>query len=461
MKDHLTEEEINKYIKSDMSPEAIERADLHLIECVICRRAIDTIDPLDDKAQLLAHFLLIDDREPIAEGEIEHLDYEQIAAYVDKELNELEGDNVVRHIEACSFCDDEVQSLLKFKEEMLKESSESAKIIQPLVFKRRWFTLPNGPKHWSPLQIAASVIIIVAIALMTILLLRPRAGQPKQLVQGNNTNGGNANSATSITNNQTDAKKTNQEEPTVKDNNFNTHPQAKKNEPRPSTEITVVLKDGNRHVMIDAQGKLVGANSLPSSWQRAIRETIISKRLSKPKELDQLKVETGTLLGTSDNGIPFELLGPVGNIIENNHPTFHWGPLDGASSYTISIFDSNLNEVATSGPINALEWRVPLSLKRGKVYSWQVTAIKDGLEVTSPRIPARPPRFKILDQEKLAGLERARRTNPDSHLLLGMLYAQAGLVDKAEREFQALVKDNPHSDIAKRLLEYLRSWKSQ
>ena len=97
------------------------------------------------------------------------------------------------------------------------------------------------------------------------------------------------------------------------------------------------------------------------------------------------------------------------------------------------------------------------SLKRGRVYSWEVTAIKEGREITSPVAPSPPARFKVLDQARLDELERARRTYAGSHLLLGVLYANIGLVEDAQREFQALAAANPNSEVAKRLALSVKS----
>lgn len=97
------------------------------------------------------------------------------------------------------------------------------------------------------------------------------------------------------------------------------------------------------------------------------------------------------------------------------------------------------------------------SLKRGETYSWQVTAIKDGRELVSPAPPAPDAKFKILHGTKTRELEQARRTYPDSHLVLGILYQRAGLLDDAEREFKILSAANPKSQTARRMLNDLKS----
>jgi hypothetical protein len=43
-----------------------------------------------------------------------------------------------------------------------------------------------------------------------------------------------------------------------------------------------------------------------------------------------------------------------------------------------------------------------------------------------------------------------------SHLARGVIYAEAGLLDQARAEFAALVKDNPRSQLARRLLSSVK-----
>lgn len=78
--------------------------------------------------------------------------------------------------------------------------------------------------------------------------------------------------------------------------------------------------------------------------------------------------------------------------------------------------------------------------------------MKDGREVVVPEPPAPEARFKVLEQAKVEELARARRQFADSHLTLGLLYAQAGLKDKAVQELQALVDANQSSPLAHKLL---------
>jgi lipopolysaccharide biosynthesis regulator YciM len=54
-------------------------------------------------------------------------------------------------------------------------------------------------------------------------------------------------------------------------------------------------------------------------------------------------------------------------------------------------------------------------------------------------------------------LAQARRGYASWRLVLGLLYARAGLLDEAEREFRALREANPNSELAHRLLKQVRT----
>ena len=84
-------------------------------------------------------------------------------------------------------------------------------------------------------------------------------------------------------------------------------------------------------------------------------------------------------------------------------------------------------------------------------------AVKDGQEVKSPRPPAPQARFRVLDRAKADELARAKRAYPSSHLTLGLLYAEAGLLKEAEQELRLLQRANPNSELARGLLRQIQA----
>jgi hypothetical protein len=159
--------------------------------------------------------------------------------------------------------------------------------------------------------------------------------------------------------------------------------------------------------------------------------------------------------GDETGGVPFALLTPVGKIVRENQPVLRWKPLKDAVSYTVAIVNSNFRVVEESGKLTATNWKPAKPLPRGAVYSWQVTATKaDGSETVSPSAPAPQARFRVLDQKMADDLSKLEKTK--SRLALGVLYATAGLIEEARREFQILVKENPKSALARKLLAGVR-----
>jgi hypothetical protein len=226
--------------------------------------------------------------------------------------------------------------------------------------------------------------------------------------------------------------------------------------PRHSQKNIIALQDGGSLVTLDEQGRYKGLEGIPNSWQTAIRETLLAQRVKRPAILDAVGDGAGAILRGSGDGIPFDIISPAGAVVESDRPLFRWGALRGATSYSAVIFDYQFNRVAESGPISATEWTPPQALRRGATYFWQVTAILDGEAVLSPGAAAPEAKFSVLGWAETEELKRARLKVPGSHLTLGVLYAQAGLLDEAEREFKSLVEANPKSLVALKLLRSLQ-----
>ena len=62
----------------------------------------------------------------------------------------------------------------------------------------------------------------------------------------------------------------------------------------------------------------------------------------------------------------------------------------------------------------------------------------------------------VLDQTKANELAHAKNAGGKSHSTLGILYAQSGLLEDAEREFQTLLRANPQSTLVRKLLRNVR-----
>lgn len=226
--------------------------------------------------------------------------------------------------------------------------------------------------------------------------------------------------------------------------------------PAPAAEVAR-LNDGGTLLTLDREGRLSGADHLPPAYQSLLKRTLADGRVEKSAKLDGLVRPPSALMGAGEQSGGFSVVEPAGRVLLADRPTFLWTPLEGATAYVVELYDGDFNLVAASPPLTGRSWVSPQPLARGRVYAWQVKATRDGQEVTSPRPPAPQARFRVLDRAKANELTRARRAYPSSHLTLGLLYAEAGLMEEAERELNLLQKANPGSPLARRLLGQVRA----
>jgi hypothetical protein len=425
---HLSAKSINDYRRRTMSPAELIIADDHLATCDVCYQRVSHSDDPEDM------FVSVPtDALTAATGESGHLSYEQLASYVDGELDEVEREICDVHLQICKQCSDELRDLNVFKAAMSdslgkdRRASSSPLSEKLVLFWRR-------PTRWSPLQFAGAAtlaaLVIAGIAWSVWTISRSRRTEITESTRRPTTSESPA--------------------PSVEGPIQSASPVA-------SPQIALTLNDGGGQVTLDRDGNLSGLGDLSPLHQQAVRTALTTGRLGTPLELAELTKKAGVLMGGKAEGVSFALLGPVGTVVRTTRPTFHWQPLDGASAYFVNIYDSSFSKVATSPQLSAPQWTIPSSLRRGIAYLWQVTALRDGKEIKSPVQPAPEARFKILERAKADELERARRAYPNSHLLLGTLYAQAGLLDDAERELRALAAANPKSSVAQRLLHNVRT----
>jgi hypothetical protein len=224
----------------------------------------------------------------------------------------------------------------------------------------------------------------------------------------------------------------------------------------PSPQVLMGLTDGANQVGIDDKGNLVGFESLSPAHREMVKVALLTQQVANLAALSGIGGQQDDLKRGPNQRAGFALLSPVGRIIMSTRPTLRWSKLDGASEYRVEIYGSNSDLFAASPPLKSNSWELPNGLNRGEIYSWQVTATKDGESVKAPVSPLPDAKFKTLDAKQAADLTATQKNFAGSHLPLGVLYAQFGLLEDAEREFDALAKANPQSDIARKLLSNVR-----
>ncbi len=163
-------------------------------------------------------------------------------------------------------------------------------------------------------------------------------------------------------------------------------------------------------------------------------------------------------MGEADTKHAVALITPVAVIVEVERPGFRWKG-SRAAEYAVSVYDQHYSEVAQSGPLHQFFWAPSKPLKRGQRYSWQLKVLENGSEFTVPVPPAPEARFGVLSTEDEARLRALRanlaRQSAPSHLALGIVYANLGLLDKARAELLQLQAENPNSQQVAGLLNAL------
>jgi hypothetical protein len=203
-----------------------------------------------------------------------------------------------------------------------------------------------------------------------------------------------------------------------------------------------------------SKGAIAGLDALAAEDRQRV-EAALAAGVAEPPDLAELRGQGGVLMGGSP-APRFGLGEPVATVVASDRPTFRWRPLAGAADYTVVIADEGLQPVARSEAVTSTSWTPRDRLPRGRVYLWQVTARQGDTSVTAPAPDQPPARFRVLDERTAALLDRVARERPDAHLLLGLLYAQAGVIAEAAAHLRQVPDADPHAATARRTLERLQ-----
>ena len=214
---------------------------------------------------------------------------------------------------------------------------------------------------------------------------------------------------------------------------------------------TVVTSEGGK------PATFLEISALSPAEQSAVRRTISDHNISYPPELSDLRGKPGTLLGESPGNEAFRVLEPLGEVVIEPRPLFRWQPIGGAVSYSVVIIDTKTKKMQSSPVGNLTQWQPAHPLQHGEVYEWQVTAVmSDGKSVIAPAFPNPKAKFRVIDQTRADELERFRQTHPEAHLVLGIVYAEAGILKDAEQEFSEVPENSRDFELAQNFLRNVR-----
>lgn len=418
--EHLSQKQIEDYSLHQLNAAELLAVTDHLGDCELCRQRTES-GANGDAAFFAMH------EETLGADQGSHLTPEQTADYVDKNLSGESLQVVTDHLSACEMCVFAVEDLRAFRNEIapsLDREYGPTSFPVPSHARASWREKFSSLFGVLPVPAFGAGLAILLLAVVAWIVWRMPKEQEPQVVFVPTPS------------------------PTV---SISPSP-----EPQPEPAVVVAqLSDGGGTLALDQEGKLTGADNLPPAYQNLLKKTLSSQRIEKSSQLDGLTRPPSSLMGSDQNKGELSVLEPIGNVLLANRPTFRWSSFEGATGFVVEVYDEQFKQVATSPQLTDTSWTT--TLPRGHVYSWQVKAIKEGEEIVSPRPPAPQAKFRVLDQAKANELMRAKNAYGSSHLTLGLLYAEAGLLKEAEQEFRLLRRANPNSDLARTLLRQVQA----
>lgn len=222
--------------------------------------------------------------------------------------------------------------------------------------------------------------------------------------------------------------------------------------PAASTAPEVVIRDGNGAVTLQGDGKVDSTYRIPDAYQKPLADALTTRHVPVPERIAGLA--KGYPIAENRKPGDFRMISPIGTAVLSNRPTLVWETLADSSTYTVSISRDG-HTVLTSPPLIDTQWQTP-ALERGRLYQWRVSASRGGERVEAAKMPAGDAAFLVLDEEQQRQLGDLVHDNPSGHLLLGVAFAGAGDIERAEDEFKPVIVNNPRLYFLKELVASLR-----
>lgn len=203
--------------------------------------------------------------------------------------------------------------------------------------------------------------------------------------------------------------------------------------PRVSTQET---KSGPPGIDLD----ITELETLPDSLREGAMLLLTTETPELPDAIANLAVASGE-----------NVLRPVSEAVEETQPVLYWSAAFGVPPYTVSVADDHGQVIARAQGIQNTSWMVLTPLRRGGEFTWQVT-VSGATEQAS---------FRVLDDGQVMLWHAMLAAHRDSHLIIGLVAQQLGMLSIAEREYTALTKALPDSNTAGLLLNNVSDLRSR
>jgi hypothetical protein len=201
-----------------------------------------------------------------------------------------------------------------------------------------------------------------------------------------------------------------------------------------AVESTIPAHD---NALIDTAMSAKELDALPDSLRIGAKEMI-----SKPESVERPASLKG-LEGNGDTTLEY----PYAEVVPETQPVMRWKAF--GDTYSVSLFDAHHGLLSRRGNLKDTRWTPPTALVRNQVYSW---------EVESAGVKHRGT-FRILGAAQQQELAKVRAEHGTSHLVMGAVAEQFGLLTEARGEFEAMAKDSAQAQQAAKLLSRIDALK--
>lgn len=463
--EHLDGERLAAYRRQSLTPGELLAVDDHLAVCDACRGRLEPAKQLHTVFQSVNGALMAD-----ADAIEEHVQFDQLAAYVDNTIFDADRERVDAHVEICRTCADELRDLQTFSGRMATTDERVASAIaarptvkpatrssgSPLERVRDW--LWGVAALSSPaLQFAlGGVVLTLAAVLIWEQVRYDRLEQQSVALSGSAEVLRKENESLRATAESLEARNRSLVDRSTEVNKVT----------GPATQSGIDAT--NRKPFQDTAGTAsIGAGetvmlaqvTLPPELSASVRTLLttgeVSPVASAVPKLMALRgdVTRSTLRAGQRSTTPSPVpISPVLTAIRSATPTLGWKAIPSALEYKVTVADEDGNVVWQSSAGTQTRLSVPPgTLQRGRVYFWQVEGIGTGESGLSP-----PVGFWLLDQRALREIEGIEQAFENSALVRASAYAAHGLYDEALTQVGRLALINPGNRQVERLRGSLR-----
>ncbi len=183
--------------------------------------------------------------------------------------------------------------------------------------------------------------------------------------------------------------------------------------------------------LIDAALSTAELDTLPDSLRAGAKEAI--KGTGRPASLKGLDAN-------ADSTLEY----PRSEVVEETLPVLRWKAF--GDTYDISLSDAR-GLISRRGGVKETRWTPSSPLLRDHVYTW---------EVESGGVKHRG-MFRVLGASQEKDLEKVRAEHGSSHLAMGAVSEDLGLLTAAEQQFEAMAKEKGKSLQAEKLLRQVEA----